>query len=84
MVNRDYTPTDNEEQILDIFKEGYGEDIPWGRVNPLYLRKRTDLNKQQVNYALSQLTAAGWIKKLTEGLYEFVTDPRTEPRLNHE
>jgi len=78
MVNQDYSPTDNEEKILSILKEGYDENRPWGRANPLYLRERTNLNKQQVNYALNQLTAAGWIRKLTEGLYEFVNDPRIE------
>jgi DNA-binding IclR family transcriptional regulator len=76
MVNEDYTPSNNEEQILDVITEGRSQDDPWGRVNPLYLRERTGMNKQQVNYALNQLRAAGWVQKVTDGLYEFVADPR--------
>jgi DNA-binding IclR family transcriptional regulator len=76
MVNEDYEPGDNEAAILDVLTEGRDESEPWGRANPLYLRERTGLNKQQVNYALNQLTAAGWIRKVTDGLYEFVADPR--------
>ena len=78
MVNEDYEPGENEADILDVLKEGRGRGEPWGRVNPLYLRERTGLNKQQVNYALNQLMAAGWVQKVTDGLYEFVADPRTE------
>jgi DNA-binding IclR family transcriptional regulator len=76
MVNEDYTPSDNEKQILNVITEGRSQDDPWGRVNPLYLRERTGMNKQQVNYALNQLRAAGWVQKVTDGLYEFVADPR--------
>lgn len=76
MVNEDYEPGDNEEYILDVLKEGRDEGEPWGRANPLYLRERTGLNKQQVNYALNQLMAAGWVDKVTDGLYELVADPR--------
>lgn len=78
MVNEDYEPGDNEAAILDVLTEGRDESEPWGRANPLYLRERTGLNKQQVNYALNQLTAAGWIRKVTDGLYEFVADPRED------
>ena len=76
MVNEDYEPGDNEEHILDVLKEGRDSGEPWGRANPLYLRERTGLNKQRINYALNQLRAAGWVKKVTDGLYELVTDPR--------
>jgi hypothetical protein len=76
MVNEGYNPAENEEAILDVMKEGRGTGEPWGRVNPLFLREQTGLNKQQVNYALNQLIAAGWVQKLTDGLYELVADPR--------
>jgi len=78
MVNEGYNPTDNEEYILDVLIEDRDKDKPWGRANPLYLREQTGLNKQQVNYALNQLTAAGWVKKVTDGLYELVADPRND------
>ena len=79
MVNEGYNPAENEEAILDVMKEGQGTGDPWGRVNPLFLREQTGLNKQQVNYALKQLIAAGWVRKLTDGLYELVADPRDTP-----
>jgi DNA-binding IclR family transcriptional regulator len=78
MVNENYTPTDNQESILNVLNEDRDKDKPWGRANPLYLREQTGLNKQQVNYALNHLMAAGWIVKITDGLYELVADPRTE------
>ena len=78
MVNEGYNPTDNEKYILDVLIEDRDKDKPWGRANPLHLREQTGLNKQQVNYALNQLTAAGWVKKITEGLYELVADPRND------
>lgn len=78
MVNEGHNPTDNEEYILDVLIEDRDKDKPWGRANPLYLREQTGLNKQQVNYALNQLTAAGWVKKITDGLYELVADPRND------
>ena len=68
MVNEDYDPGENEEYVLAVLKEGRDQNEPWGRVNPLYIREQTDLNKQQVNYALNQLMAAGWVKKITAGL----------------
>jgi len=78
MVNENYEPNDREEVILSLFKQGRTDDNPWGRVNPLYLRDHSDLDKGQVEYALRNLTAAGWIKQLNKGgLYEFVDDPRS-------
>ncbi|RLM95887.1 MarR family transcriptional regulator [Haloarcula sp. Atlit-7R] len=77
MVNHNYEPNDREEVILTLFKQGRTDDNPWGRVNPLYLREHSDLDKGQVEYALRNLTTAGWIKQLNKGgLYEFVDDPR--------
>ncbi|MFC4989401.1 MarR family transcriptional regulator [Saliphagus infecundisoli] len=76
MVNEDYRPNDREERVLQLFQEGRSKDEPWGRANPLYFRERTTLDKGQVEYALSNLTTAGWITKLNDGLYEFVEDPR--------
>lgn len=67
-MNEQYTPSDNEEAVLEILKEG--------RANPKWIKEKTDLNDQQVNYALNQLIAAGWVEKLTKGLYELRGDPR--------
>ncbi|WP_349253529.1 MarR family transcriptional regulator [Halobacterium salinarum] len=77
MVNENYEPNEREETILQLFKDGRDSDEPWGRVNPLYLREYSDLDKGQVEYALRNLKNAGWITQLNQGgLYEFVADPR--------
>jgi len=67
-MNEDYDPSDNEEWVIEVLEEG--------RATPKYLKDRTGLNNQQVNYALNQLIAAGWVRKITTGLYELVDDPR--------
>jgi len=69
MVNRDYTPTETEEDVLEVLEEEW-------RVNPYLIRERTGHGKGAVNTALTRLTSAGWLKKVTRGLYEFVEDPR--------
>lgn len=70
MVNEDYEPTDIEDDIVDVFMEEW-------RVNPYLIREKTDYGKETVNTALSNLSSAGWIRKVTRGLYEFVEDPRS-------
>lgn len=69
MVNENYEPTDREDEIIDVMRDE-------GRANPYLLRDRTGYSKGDVNTALSNLTSAGWVKKVTRGLYEFVEDPR--------
>ncbi|MDS0223803.1 hypothetical protein NDI54_20965 [Haloarcula sp. S1AR25-5A] len=71
MVNRDYSPSDTEEDVLDVLREEW-------RANPYLIRQRSGHGKGTVNTALTRLTSAGWVKKVTRGLYEFVEDPRTE------
>jgi len=69
MVNENYEPTEPENDVLGVLREE-------GRANPYLLREKTDHGKGTINTALSNLTAAGWVKKVTRGLYEFVDDPR--------
>jgi len=77
MVNENYEPNDREETVLEQFKEGRNSGSPWGRVNPLYVREHSELEKGQVEYALKNLATAGWVKQLNNGgLYELVEDPR--------
>jgi hypothetical protein len=79
MVNENYEPNDREETVIDLFKEGRDSGDPWGRVNPLFLRQNSSLDKGQVEYALRNLKNAGWVKQVNQGgLYEFVDDPREE------
>lgn len=77
MVNENYEPNEREETVLKLFKAGRNSGDPWGRVNPLYLRENSNLDKGQVEYALRNLKNAGWVKQLNRGgLYELVEDPR--------
>lgn len=70
-MNRDYNPSDHDEQVIRVLKEG--------RANPLHIREETGLSKQRVNDSLDRLTSAGWVVKVTRGLYELVDDPREGP-----
>lgn len=77
MVNENYRPSEHEKTVLRLFQDGRDSGQPWGRVNPLYVREQSNLEKGQAEYALSNLTKAGWIRRLNSGgLYEFVEDPR--------
>lgn len=58
-------------RVLDLIKDEH-------RVNPLLVRQETDLSKGDVNTVLVQLAREGYIQRRTEGLYEFVDDPRKE------
>lgn len=71
MVNEDYEPSDSDEAILEVLKSE-------GRANPYLIREEADLTKQTVNERLTRLTAAGWVKKVVRGLYEFNEDPRED------
>lgn len=82
MVNRGFTPTENQEAVLEVFKGNRETDGPWGYANPMKIRLETGLKKQRVNDALKSLTAAGWVEQVqvdgqsVRGLYRFVDDPR--------
>lgn len=69
MVNPDFDPTDEEEDVIDVLRAEK-------RANPLLIREQTELGKGDINTALTRLTSAGWVRKVTRGLYEFVDDPR--------
>lgn len=76
MVNESYSPSEKEEHVLTCLKEG--------RVTPKLLKEKIDLNDQEVNYALNQLIAAGWVQKVTTGLYELVEDPRERDEVKND
>lgn len=69
VVNERFEPTDRQERVLDVLKDEY-------RVNPLRVRVVTDISKQRVNDELGSLVDAGWIRRVNQGLYEYVEDPR--------
>lgn len=68
-VNEAFEPGSFDEEVLSHFKE---ED----RLTPRRLVDLTDESRQRVSKSLDRLTAAGWIRKVTRGLYEYVDDPR--------
>lgn len=78
MVNENYEPSEKDELVLEVLKDGRDRGEPWGRANPRYLIDETGLEKSNVEFALRSLTSAGWITRISRGLYEFVEDPREE------
>ena len=75
-LNEEFEPTDECERVLDVFKAGRGTGEPWGRANPRYVVDETGIDKPNVEYQLRRLRDAGWIRRVSRGLYEFVRDPR--------
>lgn len=69
-MNENFEPTDVDEKVIAVLKEG--------RANPLYIREETGLRKQRINNSLDRLTSAGWVSKVTRGLYELEEDPRNQ------
>lgn len=76
MVNTNYTPTDNDEKVLEALKDGRTQGDPWGRANRVWLSEQTGLDKGNTEFSLRSLTDAGWIQRVARGQYEFVDDPR--------
>lgn len=75
-MNENHDPSESEEQVLEVLKDGRDDGRPWGRVNPLLVREQADMSKSTAEYALRQLRTAGWVRRPVAGLYELVDDPR--------
>jgi DNA-binding IclR family transcriptional regulator len=75
-VNENFEPTGDAETVLDAFKKGREANRPWGRHTPRSIHEETGISKGNVEFYLRELTNAGWIRRYTRGLYEFVIDPR--------
>lgn len=78
MVNENYEPTENDERVLDAFKQGRDSGNPWGRANRVWISEQTELDKGNAEFSLRSLNDAGWIQRVARGLYEFVEDPRED------
>lgn len=76
MVNENYDPSENDEKILAALKQGRDSGDPWGRANPRWLIDETALDKGNVEFSLRSLRDAGWIQRISRGLYELNEDPR--------
>jgi len=71
-MNPDHDPSEHEEVVLAVLKRQ-----PGNRANTMLIREEAEgLSKQQINVALNQLQAAGWVERVTRGLYDFIGDPR--------
>ena len=84
MVNKNHDPTEHEEYVLRVLKDGRGSSQPWGYTTPSRVAERFDIPRQRVNEAIGRLEAAGWITQVEEdgksirGLYVFIADPRED------
>jgi hypothetical protein len=83
-LNEDHRPSPVEESVIEAFKAEH-QNSGQRRMTPKLIRERhatldsdADLSKQNINNALNKLTAAGWVTRVTDGLYEFVDDPRDD------
>ena len=76
MVNTNYNPSEPEEEILALLKEGRAEDRPWGHTTPAHVREELEIEEGNESFHLRQLTNAGWIERVARGFYRFVEDPR--------
>lgn len=68
-VMPDITEDDRAMAVLDVLKHH-------GNANPLYIREQTQYDKGDINTALNQLAREGHVKRLTRGLWTYVSDPR--------
>lgn len=82
MVNESYEPSEREERILNLLKEGREEGEPWGRVTVKYVSTELEIRRQYINRDLGSLASAGWVIKPVKGLYELVEDPREDAEEN--
>jgi DNA-binding IclR family transcriptional regulator len=78
VVNENYEPSEKDEQVLEVLKDGRDAGDPWGRANPRYLIDETGLEKSNVEFSLRSLRNAGWVERVARGLYELVDDPRDQ------
>ncbi|QRY26394.1 helix-turn-helix domain-containing protein [Halobacterium sp. BOL4-2] len=78
MVNENFAPNDEQEQLLDVLKKGRDGGDPWGYATVSRFSEETGIRKQYVNRHLDGLLGAGWVTKDYHGLYRFVDDPRED------
>lgn len=76
MVNEGYTPSEEQEKILQLLTSGRENDSPWGYTTPRHIKEQTNIEPGNVTYHLRQLNTAGWIQRVTRGFYRFEQDPR--------
>lgn len=78
MVNESYNPSEMEESVLDVLKNGREEGRPWGYTTPSVSASIINTRRQYTSRALQGLVKAGWVESVGTGVYRFVEDPREE------
>jgi hypothetical protein len=83
--NKRHEPTGTELSVLKTFKNER-RTRQASRMTPSLIQKRfrtevsegdrSTISKSGVNTGLKYLMAAGWVEKVDDGLYEYITDPR--------
>ena len=71
-------------RLLDELQDGRDEDRPWGRNTPSNLADTIGFSRQHITNRLQMLEAAGHVKNIGGGVYEFVSDPRDVDRADDE
>jgi hypothetical protein len=80
VVNEQFEPSPEQDEILELLTEDRGSGGPWGLTNLADVRQRTSINEGNVSYHLDKLVTAGWVDRRARGLYVFNTDPRENER----
>ena len=78
MVNEDYEPAEDDDEILELMQRGREEGEPWGHTTPAHVRQELNVGEGNESFHLRQLRNAGWITRVARGFYEFVEDPRDD------
>jgi DNA-binding MarR family transcriptional regulator len=79
MVNENFVPDDEQEDVLRVLKAGRDEGEPWGYTTPSIAAHQLDTRRQYTSRALGSLADAGWVERVEPsgtGVYRFVEDPR--------
>lgn len=66
-VNTGHEPTEQEQEILDIFRENY-------ITGPSHIRDETGMRRQRVHQLLDTLKSAGWVTRFAHGQYRIEYD----------
>ena len=71
MPNANYEPDAVGDAVMRVLREE-------SRATPGLIRAETEFDRREINNALTDLVAAGWVSKRHRGLYDYEADPRVE------
>jgi hypothetical protein len=69
MPNASYEPDAVGDAVMRVLRDEQ-------RATPGLIRAETDFGRREINNALTDLVAAGWVSKRHRGLYDYEADPR--------